>query len=78
MTNTLPVADVASNTVTLGANTYKVQPLETDHFTVLLAGVPVGRIVYTFGAANGIPEGDAISEDALTSIAEVWFAAVES
>jgi hypothetical protein len=38
-------------------------------------GVPVGRIVYSFGAANGVPEGDAIGEEALTAIAEAWFAA---
>ena len=34
------------------------------------AGVPVGRIVYTFGAANGVPEGDSVSEAALEAIAE--------
>jgi hypothetical protein len=39
--------------------------------------VPVGRIVYTFGAANGVPEGDAVSEATLEAIAEAWFAAVD-
>ncbi len=77
MTTTVPVAHVASNTVTLGATTYTVQPLEVDHFTILDAGVPVGRILYTFGAANGVPEGGALSEEALTAIAEAWFAATE-
>jgi hypothetical protein len=42
---------------------------------VLVKGVPVGRIVYTFGAANGVPEGDTTSEDALYAIAEAWFGA---
>ncbi len=77
MTTTQPVANVASNTITHGANTYTVQALDVDQFTILLAGVPVGRIVYTFGAANGVPEGDALSEDELTAMAETWFAATE-
>ena len=42
---------------------------------MLVKGVPVGRIVYTFGAANGVPEGTAVTEDALYAIAEAWFAA---
>jgi hypothetical protein len=42
---------------------------------VLVKGVPVGRIVYSFGAANGVPEGDSTSEDTLYAIAEAWFAA---
>jgi hypothetical protein len=67
--------DVQNNSVALAGTTYKIQPLAPDTFTVLVAGVPVGRIVYTFGAANGVPEGDAISEDALYTIAEAWFAA---
>jgi hypothetical protein len=70
-----PVADVAAQTVTVGATTYRIQPLGDDEFTVLDAGVPVGRIVYSFGAPNGVPEGSAISEDALYAIAESWFAA---
>jgi hypothetical protein len=37
-------------------------------------GVPVGRIVLSFGAPNGVPEGDN-SEDTLYAIAEAWFAA---
>ena len=43
---------------------------------MLLAGLPVGRIVLSFGAANGVPEGDAISEDDLTTVGEAWFAAI--
>lgn len=78
MTTTTPVADVAGHTITCGDTKYTVQPLESDHFTVLLAGVPVGRILYTFGAANGVPEGEAITEAALTAMAEVWFAATDA
>jgi hypothetical protein len=70
-----PVVDVQSNSVALAGTTYSIQPLAADTFTVLVAGVPVGRIVYTFGAANGVPEGDAVSEDTLYAIAEAWFAA---
>lgn len=69
------VADTSAKTVTFAGKTYAIQALGDDSFTVLLAGVPVGRIVYSFGAANGVPEGDAISEDDLTLVAEAWFAA---
>ena len=78
MTTAAPVADVAANTVTVGSTAYRIQALAEDEFTVLVEGVPVGRIVYSFGAATGVPEGDAISEDALTAIAEAWFAATAS
>jgi hypothetical protein len=71
------VANVEAHTVTLDQTTYQIQPLAADTFTVLVAGVPVGRIVYTFGAANGVPEGDSVSEDTLTAVAEAWFAAAE-
>jgi hypothetical protein len=74
--STTPSVDVANNTVAFEGTTYKIQALAPDTFTVLVAGVPVGRIVYTFGAANGVPEGDAAaSEDTLYAIAEAWFAA---
>jgi hypothetical protein len=75
MTSTEPVANIESNTVVFSGTTYSIQPLAPDTFTVLVAGVPVGRIIYTFGAANGVPEGDAVSEDTLYAIAESWFAA---
>lgn len=71
-----PTVDVAGTTVTFDGKTYKIQAVAEDNYTVLLDGVPVGRIVYTFGAANGVPEGDAISEDSLYAIAEAWFAAL--
>lgn len=69
------VADVQNKTVAFEGTTYTIQELGEDNFTVLVKGVPVGRIVYTFGAPNGVPEGDAASEDTLYAIAESWFAA---
>jgi hypothetical protein len=69
------VADVDNKTVTFAGTTYNIQDLGEDTFTVLVKGVPVGRIVYTFGAANGVSEGDAASEDTLYAIAEAWFGA---
>jgi hypothetical protein len=69
------VADVANKTVTFEGTSYNIQELGEDTFTVLVKGVPVGRIVYSFGAANGVPEGDSTSEDTLYAIAEAWFAA---
>lgn len=75
MSSTPAVADVAGMTVELNGTTYKIQPLAEDTFTVLVAGVPVGRIVYTFGAANGVPEGGTVDEDTMYAIAECWFAA---
>ncbi len=76
MTTESAVADLASKTVAFGGKTYQIQALGDDSYTALVAGVPVGRIVYSFGAANGVPEGDAISEDDLTLVAEAWFAAI--
>jgi hypothetical protein len=75
MTTSAAGADVESKTVTFEGTTYTIQALGDDTFTVLVKGVPVGRIVYTFGAANGVPEGDAASEDTLYAIAEAWFGA---
>jgi hypothetical protein len=75
---TQAVADTAKNTVNFGGTEYRIQALGDDQYTVLVAGVPVGRIVYSFGAANGVPEGSAISEEDLTSIGEAWFAALDA
>jgi hypothetical protein len=75
MTTSAAVADVENKSVAFEGTTYTIQELGDDTFTVLVKGVPVGRIVYTFGAANGVPEGDAASEDTLYAIAEAWFAA---
>lgn len=72
------VADVANHSVSCGGTTYAIRPLSEDAFTVLVEGVPVGRIVYTFGAANGVPEGKAVEGDVLDAIAEAWFAATAS
>jgi hypothetical protein len=76
MTTDAAVADLTAKTVTLAGKTYAIQALGDDSYTVLVAGVPVGRIVFSFGAANGVPEGDAVSEDDLTTIGEAWFAAL--
>ena len=75
MTTPAAVADVANMSVTLNSVAYKIQPLGDDNLVVLVEGVPVGRIVYTFGAANGVPEGDTVDEDTLYAVAEAWFAA---
>ena len=75
MTTSSAVADVPNKSVSFEGTTYAIQDLGEDTFTVLVKGVPVGRIVYTFGAANGVPEGDAATEDTLYAIAEAWFAA---
>jgi hypothetical protein len=75
MTTSPAVADVPNKSVTLASTTYTIQDLGPDAFTVLVKGVPVGRIVYTFGSANGVPEGEGASQDALDAIAEAWFAA---
>ena len=61
MTTETAVADTANKTVSFGGKTYQIQALGDDSYTVLVAGVPVGRIVYSFGAANGVPEGEARS-----------------
>jgi hypothetical protein len=76
MTTPSAIANAETKTVSLDGTTYSIQELGEDTFTVLREGVPVGRIVYTFGAANGVPEGDAVSEDGLYAIAEAWFAAI--
>lgn len=72
-----PIVDVSANTVTYAGLTLVMRPLSDDAFTVLIDGVPVGRIVYTFGAANAVVEGDKVTEDDLTAVAEAWFAALD-
>lgn len=69
--------DVAGRSVELEGTTYRVQELSPDNFAVLLDGAPVGRIVYSWGTANGISESDT-SEETLTAIAEAWFAATDN
>jgi len=75
MTTSPAVADVPNKSVSFEGTTYSIQDLGEDTFTVLVKGVPVGRIVYTFGAANGVPEGGTVNEDTMYAIAEAWFAA---
>lgn len=73
------IADVSSNTVSLGGTSYKIQAIGDDAYTVLVEGVPVGRILYSFGSAQGVPEaGSSTSEDTLYAIGEAWFAALGS
>lgn len=78
MPTSTPIANVSDMSVSLDGKAYKIQALSEDNFTVLFEGVPVGRIVYTFGAVNGVPEGGQVSEDSLYAIAEAWFAATPS
>jgi hypothetical protein len=78
MNASAPVADLAAKTVTHEGKTYTMRPLAEDTYTVLIAGVPVGRVVYSFGAANAVVESADITEDALYAIGEVWFAAIDA
>ena len=78
MTIQAAIADTSTKTVTLSGKTFAIQALADDSFTVLLSGIPVGRIVYSFGTANGVPEGNAVSEDDLYAIAEAWFAVLDA
>ncbi|MBN1606211.1 MAG: hypothetical protein JW940_06235 [Polyangiaceae bacterium] len=77
MTAQTAVANTSNKTVTYGGTTYKVQELSDDNFAVLLEGVPIGRIVYSFGSAHGVPEGGKLGEEDLETIGEAWFAALE-
>lgn len=78
MSENTPAVDVSGKTVTHAGKTFTMRPLSEDSYTVLIDGVPVGRVVYVFGAANAVVEGDAVTEDELTAIGEAWFAAIES
>ena len=78
MATTSAVANVSEQSVTYEGTTYSIRPLAADTFTVLVEGIPVGRIVYTFGAANGVPESESVSEATLEAIAEAWFAALDA
>jgi hypothetical protein len=70
-----PVVDVSSRTVTHEGKTFVMRPLAEDSFTVLVDGVPVGKAVYTFGAANAVVDGTEVTEDTLYAVAEAWFTA---
>ena len=77
MTDSLPVVDVPSNTVRHAGKTLVIRPLTEGSYQALIDGIPVGRLVYVFGTANAVVEGDAMTEDELTAVAEAWFTAVE-
>jgi hypothetical protein len=55
-----------------------MRPLAEDSFTIMEAGVPVGRAVYTFGAANAVAESSSVTEDFLCEVSEAWFAALDA
>jgi hypothetical protein len=74
---TTPVVDVQQNTVTHDGKLFNIRSLGNDTYNALIDGVPVGRLMYVFGQANGVPEGDStVSEEVLNQIAEAWFAAL--
>ncbi len=73
-----PVVDVNAKTVTHGGRSFVMRPLAEDSYTIMEAGVPVGRAVFTFGAANAVAESDSVTEDFLYEVAEAWFSALEA
>ena len=80
MTATTPVVDVATKTVTHAGKTVTMSPHSDDSYDVLVAGVPVGRVIFSFGAAAATVEGEGagqVSEEDLTTIGEAWFAAID-
>jgi hypothetical protein len=77
MTATAPVVDVAEKTVTYMGTSFYMRPLSEDSYTMCVAGAAVGRAIFTFGAANGVVESPDFTEEALTTVAEAWFAAIE-
>jgi hypothetical protein len=72
---TAPIVDVAARTVSHIGKTFVMRPLAEDEFTVLVEGVPVGRAIFSFGAANAVVEGSGVTEDDLYAVAEAWFGA---
>ena len=80
MTANTPVVDVSSKTVTHAGTTFLMRPLAEDSFTVLVNGVPVGRVIFKFGAANAVVDdkGPGVTEEVLEAVGEAWFAAIDS
>ena len=76
MNTTAPVVDTEAKTVTHAGTTFSMRPLSEDAFTVLVAGIPVGRVVFSFGAANAVVESPDVTEDVLYAVGEAWFAAI--
>ena len=74
---TTPIVDVSAKTVTHAGTTFFMRPLSEDSYTICVDGEAVGRAVFTFGAANGVPEGGTFTEETLTAVSEAWFAAIE-
>lgn len=77
MTSLTPVVNLEQKSVTHGGRTFTMRPLAEDSFTIMEAGVPVGRAIYVFGAANGVADTDSVTEDFLCEISEAWFAALD-
>lgn len=78
MTANTPVVDFSSKTVTHAGTTFLMRPLAEDSFTVLVNGVPIGRVIFTFGAANAVVESPDVTEEVLEAVGEAWFAAIDS
>jgi hypothetical protein len=78
MSEAQPIVDVPNSTVAHAGHSFFMRPLSADAFTVMVDGVPVGRVVYTFGAANAVVESDQVTEEVLTAVAEAWFAALDA
>lgn len=78
MTAITPVVDVSSKTVTHAGTTFLMRPLTENSFTVLVNGVHVGRVIFTFGAANAVVESPDVTEEVLEAVGEAWFAAIDS
>lgn len=51
---TAAVADTSNKTVTFAGAVYNIQDLGDDSYTVLKAGIPVGRIVFSFGDRKSV------------------------
>ena len=77
MNATSPAVDVEAKTVAHAGHHFVMRPLAEDSYTIMENGVPVGRAVYTFGAANAVAESDTVTEDLLYEVAEAWFAALD-
>ncbi len=76
MNTSAPVVDVESRTVTHAGKTFAMRALSDDAVTVLVEGIPVGRVVFSFGAANAVVESSDVTEDVLSAVGEAWFAAI--
>ena len=73
-----PAVDVKAKTVTLEGKSYGMRQLAEDSYAVMFEGVPLGRVVYVFGAANPVVESADLTEEALGAIGNAWFAALDA